>query len=184
MSTKQFKILRGAGALIVAGLVSGQVMAAGNTSSAEAEVSVTLYEPLVITAVDALRFGKVARNAPTGGGSIVIPTAGNVTNTGVTKVGDSAQAPATFTVTGTSGTTFGIAVGSITQPGTGFTISDVTLLGTGGVVFSSSASGASTTVFDGDAGITLGATLTIAPEAVASATENAIGRIPVTVTYE
>lgn len=164
-------------------VMTGHVMAAGNTATADATASVTLLEPLTITAVNALRFGKIARDTAGGTGSVVIPASGTATNTGVTLVGASVQGPASFTVSGTKGATFAIAVGTIAQPGTGLTISDVTFGADDTDVSVDTTTGTIKDTGDGSGTLYMGATLTIADNAVAK-TEAYEGTVPVTVTYE
>jgi hypothetical protein len=159
-------------------------MAAGDTATANASASVTLYAPITIAAADTLRFGKVAKTTAATGGSIVIYADGTVPLvTTLSDIGTQDRGPATFNITGTSGASFGIVLGTptatagedlvtVTAPTIGTAAaSGMTLVGTTGTLTAATAT------------LKLGATLTIAATAVGNSTPYA-STIPVTVTYQ
>lgn len=186
MSTKQFKTLRVAGALILAGLVSGQVMAQAD-ATATAAVNATVLTPIAISKTADLQFGSFAVDA-TSDGTVVIAAAdgersftGGAASVSTSTTGFSS---ASFTVTGETTATFSVALpasATLTKSGGGSLTVDTFTVDIGGerAVVSNGTTG---TLVDGSATMYIGATLSVPGGTPAGLYENAVG-LPVTVAY-
>lgn len=126
MSTKQFKTLRVAGALILAGLVSGQVMAVPTSDTASAEATATIIAPISITNESGLRFGQVARPNSTQTKTIIIKTDDQRDAASTSDaVGTQVVGAASFTITAAANLAYTAEVSYEEDIATGATLSNV-----------------------------------------------------------
>lgn len=90
---------------ILLALITGTVFAQDGTATATANAAADIVSPIAITAQQDLNFGKVSNNTA---GTVVVGTDG--TATGLTQIGTTAPAAATFDVTAADGFSYSITL--------------------------------------------------------------------------
>lgn len=116
-------------AAVVGTLSAGQAFAAPNSSSATADASSTIIQPVTIAKSNDLAFGRIVKPASGTGSVAIANTADSVSATGAVALSGITTSRAKFTISGEGGQSVSIAVPASVTMSNGTDTLDVTLAG-------------------------------------------------------